>query len=125
MRHHFEGLYFKQQNKQETIAFIPAAHMDRAGRKSASIQIITNLGSCCAEMNPDKFVIRRHGPFVSADGNLFTGTGIKIDIETEDITVKGSLRCATILWGRFDMSLSWSAATWSSVCRTRSTARFT
>jgi hypothetical protein len=54
-------------------------------------------------MNPDKFVIRRHGPFVSADGNLFTGTGIKIDIETEDITVKGSLQFGKLTPLRYDI----------------------
>ena len=100
---YFEGLYFKQQNEQETIAFIPAVHVDGGGRRSASIQIITNRGSYCTEIAPDRFVIRRNGPLVRADNNLFTGSGIKIDIETEDITVKGGLRFGNLTPLHYDI----------------------
>ena len=38
---YFEGWYLKQQNQEETLAFIPAWHVDGRGRPSASLQVVT------------------------------------------------------------------------------------
>jgi hypothetical protein len=38
---YFEGWYFKQQSGAQTVAFIPAFHIDSSGRASASVQVIT------------------------------------------------------------------------------------
>lgn len=38
---YFEGWYFKLQTGQgEALALIPAFHIDRSGRRSASLQVI-------------------------------------------------------------------------------------
>ena len=39
---YFEGWYLKQQNQRDTLAFIPAWHVDRKGRAQASLQVIAN-----------------------------------------------------------------------------------
>ena len=45
-RSYFEGWYFKQQNEEDTVALIPAFHVNATGQASASLQVITNEGSC-------------------------------------------------------------------------------
>ena len=45
MQAYFEGLYFKQQNEKESVALIPAVHVDGRGRRSASLQIVTDEGA--------------------------------------------------------------------------------
>lgn len=40
-RPYFEGWYIKQRSGEQSIAFIPAYHIDRKGHASASLQIIT------------------------------------------------------------------------------------
>lgn len=37
---YFEGWYLKQQNGRDTVALIPAIHIDRRGGCSASLQVI-------------------------------------------------------------------------------------
>lgn len=42
-RPYFEGWYFKHQNRQgQTLALIPAFHIDNGGHRSASLQVISN-----------------------------------------------------------------------------------
>lgn len=38
---YFEGWYLKHQGKDGALALIPAIHIDRRGRRSSSLQIIT------------------------------------------------------------------------------------
>ena len=38
---YFEGWYLKHQQGNDTIALIPAVHMDGKGDTSASIQVVT------------------------------------------------------------------------------------
>ncbi len=44
---YFEGRYYKSQNKNQTVALIPAKHVDINGKQSASIQLITDQGAFC------------------------------------------------------------------------------
>ena len=44
MNHYFKGWYFKAQNANQTIALIPAMHIDKTQEKSASLQIISDNG---------------------------------------------------------------------------------
>lgn len=88
----FEGWYFKHQNDRETLAVIPAFHVDPSGKKCASIQIITQEDSFyvpfAAEelrMHPSLFALRISDSF-------FCGGGILLDIHTKELTVKGCLR---------------------------------
>ena len=38
---YFEGWYLKHQNRDDTIAFIPAVHADQNGQWTVSLQIVT------------------------------------------------------------------------------------
>ena len=42
---YFEGWYLKHQNRDDTIAFIPAVHADQNGQWTVSLQIVTEEGS--------------------------------------------------------------------------------
>ena len=45
-RSYFEGWYLKHQNRHgQTLALIPAFHIDSAGQRTASLQVISNAGA--------------------------------------------------------------------------------
>ena len=46
---YFEGWYVKCQTKKgQSLAFIPALHIDRDGKSSASLQVISDQGGLVA-----------------------------------------------------------------------------
>lgn len=92
LRRYFEGLYFKQQTAEKSIALIPAFHIDAKGTKSASIQIITDERAYCVFYSNEDFIIDRHKLYIKIGDNIFTKDGMKISIITEDISVTGELR---------------------------------
>ena len=51
----FEGWYLKHQSTLNTIAFIPAFHIDNIGRSSSSIQVIMNNQSFSIDFPEDSF----------------------------------------------------------------------
>ena len=86
---YFKGWYFKCTDEDKTIAFIPAYHQS-GGMGSASLQIITDdevynvpIGS---------FECREKSLYIKAGNCLFTNNGIELDIKSEPLTMKGSLR---------------------------------
>ncbi|MEG2323712.1 MAG: tocopherol cyclase family protein [Anaerovoracaceae bacterium] len=75
---YFEGWYLKHQNTKDTIAMIPAYHVNSMGEKSASLQIITNEGQenipfSVEEFQPakDRFCLRLGGCSFSQRGCRF------------------------------------------------------
>ena len=52
---YFEGWYFKQTGEDGTAAFIPAFHIDEAGNRWASMQIITQEASFGLEFSNQDF----------------------------------------------------------------------
>ena len=91
-RGYFEGWYFKQQNGRETIAFIPAFHVDRFGAASASIQVVTDHSARCACFPADAFCAEEERLHVRVGESEFTRGGCRLDIESEELTVLGALR---------------------------------
>lgn len=92
----FEGWYFKHQTKNEIIAFIPGINMDDTGKKSAFIQIITSTNSYQIDYDVTEFLISKDELFLKIGDNIFSEKGIKIDIQKNDLKIKGK-----ILYGNF------------------------
>lgn len=91
-RQYFEGWYCKQQNDQQTIAFIPAYHIDQAGNKTASIQVVTDHGSYVTEPFPENAFHADKSKFnVQIGDNRFSQEGLNVNIHTNGLTVKGRL----------------------------------
>jgi tocopherol cyclase len=87
----FEGWYFKQQAGNDIAAFIPAVHTPSGGKPSASLQIVTQDAAYQAELPVESLKADRRGLAISTGKNVFSKTGLALDIETPDVSVKGRL----------------------------------
>ena len=88
---YFEGWYFKNTNKEQGISFIPGINIEKNIPK-AFVQVITNDTSYFINYDIDKFEFA-HEPFVIRVGNnIFTKEGIHIDVNTEDVNIKGDIK---------------------------------
>lgn len=89
MKGFFYGWYLKCQSDTQTLAVIPAVH--RTGKKrTCSIQVITDDGSWIIPFSANEF--RRSGDYISIGQNRFGKRGIRLDIHTPELNLKGKLR---------------------------------
>ena len=88
---YFEGWYFKHQNRQgQTLALIPAFHIDREGRRTASLQVISGDRSWWLEY-PEAQVSRQ--PFQVQIGRCCFGSrGMELQIRREGLSLQGALQ---------------------------------
>ena len=101
---YFEGWYFKHQTQGRTVAFIPARHIDEQGRRSASVQIITDGCSACVEFPYEAFQVnRRNGLFVTIGPNRFSLQGSDIALDADGLRVRGELRYRAVKPPRYDI----------------------
>lgn len=86
---HFEGWYLKHQTPESTaLALIPACHVDRGGRRSASLQVVTD-GKAWWLAYPDKEFLACGEMFcVRVGRSLFTRRGRCLHIEEDGCPVR-------------------------------------
>lgn len=89
---YFEGWYVKHQKDGRVLALIPAFHVDGEGRKSASLQVITENGSWEAWFPAEEFRASSGRFCVRLGRNVFTEKGLRIDFRAEGLRVRGCLR---------------------------------
>ena len=94
---YFEGWYFKQQTPSQTVAFIPALHIDAQGRRSASIQIIVDDAVVFAHFPFESLRASRNGLYIRIGNNCFSQEGVFIDTQEDGISVKGELHFGKLL----------------------------
>ena len=89
-KNYFKGWYFKQMNNKASIAFIPAYHIDDKGVLTASLQVITENKAYNLSFEKEDFEFNQ--PLnIKIGNNIFSDKGIFLDINTEEIRVKGEL----------------------------------
>lgn len=90
---YFEGWYLKHQTKTgQSLALIPALHIDRAGRRSASLQVITDRQAWWLDY-PDTAFRASAGAFqVQVGPSVFTGWEMWLDVEQRGLSLHGALR---------------------------------
>lgn len=88
---YFEGWYFKHQYKDEVLAFIPGINREKGGEITPFLQIIANNRSYCLTFTPKDCFIDRKACYIRLGKNIFTKEGIMVDINTEDLRLKGTL----------------------------------
>lgn len=88
-KEYFKGWYFKCTNKSQTIAFIPSFHCC-GGRTSALLQIITD--EAAFQLPFLKLKYRADPLFIKLGGNTFCFEGIKLNVRTEGLSVRGALK---------------------------------
>ncbi|MGI5897147.1 MAG: tocopherol cyclase family protein [Oscillospiraceae bacterium] len=89
---YFEGWYLKHQNGRDTLALIPAVHTDRQGRRSASLQVITNEGSYTAQFPIWQCSVQEHPTVFRLGNNLFSEHGCRLSCQTRELSLRGVLR---------------------------------
>mgnify|MGYP000874960272 CR=1 FL=1 len=90
-RTYFEGWYFKHQNGNSAIAFIPGYHIRDNGDKSAFIQVILPENSFNFEFPPNQFAAERDRLNIQIADNRFSESGIKINLKNDRISSRGEL----------------------------------
>lgn len=96
----FYGWYLKCQSKTQTLAVIPAIH--QAGRKrTCSIQVITESDAWTVDFPADAF--RRVGKNIFIGKNRFGENGIRLAIDTPELTIKGKLDFGALTPLKYDI----------------------
>ncbi len=102
-REYFEGWYFRQQVDGQAVALIPAMHIDAAGQRSASIQIITNRFADRVIYPIEAFHAREDSLSVTIGGSQFSEEGIIANIRTDRLEIKGKLIYGTFVRPKYDI----------------------
>ena len=90
---YFEGWYFKHQNTQgQTLALIPAYHIDKEGCRTASLQIISKDQSWRLEYPASQLQISRQSFQVQIGQSSFGEQGIDLHILQDGLSLRGVLR---------------------------------
>lgn len=92
MKRYFKGWYFKAQNEKEIVAVIPAMHIEKNGKKTASVQIITEKGTWCVPFSYEQFSVKGKSPKITVGDNVFTKQRLHLKISTDEITARGDLK---------------------------------
>ncbi len=102
-KEYFEGWYFRQQAGGQAVAFIPAMHIDAAGGRSASIQVITNTFSDRVTYPIEAFHAQEESLSITVGGSRFSEEGVIVNIRTDRLQAKGELIYGTFTRPKYDM----------------------
>lgn len=101
--HYFYGWYFRCcQGDDIHFAVIPAIHICDQ-KRSCSIQIITEWGSWNKEFPIEEFRIDQDKTVMQIGSNLFSQKGIQLNLVTEGLKIKGTLRFGNFAKLRYDI----------------------
>lgn len=89
---YFQGWYFKVQNKERTLAFIPARHTDEHGNTTASLQVITQSGAYTVSFPGYQYIEHENPFFIRLGHSFFSETGMELHITVPGISVEGQVK---------------------------------
>ena len=90
---YFEGWYFKHQAPDGALlALIPALHVDAAGTRTASLQVVTDGGSWWLPYSGEALQAAEGLFQIWLGGNLFNRKGLWLELEAEGLSLRGELR---------------------------------
>lgn len=90
-RSYFEGWYLKQQNETETVALIPAYHVDGNGAPSASLQVVGGGSACWLPFPAEQFRADRGRFLVRLGDCVFSHRGCRLSVRSKDCALEGVL----------------------------------
>lgn len=100
MKAYFYGYYFKCQSDSQTLALIAATH--GAGKnRTCSLQVITESGAWVAEFPKEAYF--QKGSLIKIGENKFSRRGVRVDLKTEDLRLKGNLKFGPITPLKYDI----------------------
>lgn len=86
----FCGWYFRCQSHSQTLALIPAAHSVQ-GRRSGSLQIISDDGCWNADFDGAETLVEARLPRAVLGRSLFQETGIRLCLDRPQLRAEGQL----------------------------------
>lgn len=90
---YFEGWYLKHQSKGDgSLALIPALHIDRGGRRSASLQVMTDRRAWWLEYPDTAFQAAPQEFQIQLGNSAFTQREIRLNVEQDGLSLHGALR---------------------------------
>ncbi|WP_124065419.1 tocopherol cyclase family protein [Clostridium sp. E02] len=89
---YFEGWYFKQQTAHVVLGLIPGVSVDKSGTNHPFLQIIWNENSYVLDYSEEDYLVDRRQKKIMLGNSSFSPRGIKLDIQTEKLTVQGVIR---------------------------------
>ena len=83
----------KHQNRNgQTLALIPAYHIDSVGQRTASLQVISNSGAYWLEYPDAQLQFTRRPLQIQIEQSSFSSQGIDLHVEQAGLSLHGSLR---------------------------------
>lgn len=95
-RSYFEGWYFKHRVGNNVFSFIPGMAVSRDGNRKAFIQTISAGGSAFIEYPINEFAVVPEKSLIRIGDNHFSPAGIRLNLHTDALTVKGHIRYSGI-----------------------------
>lgn len=92
----FEGWYFKHQNKDTVLAFIPGHSIDESGLKRPFLQIIWNENSYSLDFPEEDYLVDKKRRKIILGNNIFSPGGVKLDIQSKDLDIRGMIRYGSL-----------------------------
>lgn len=90
---YFEGWYLKHQTKEgNALALIPALHINRAGQRSVSLQVIADSKTWWLEYPDTEFHGAEKVFQIQVEQNHFSDKEIRLNVERNDLSLHGTLR---------------------------------
>lgn len=102
MRNYFCGWYFKCQSGTKTLALIPAFHRSDTGN-SCSLQVITDSGAWNVVFPYEQFQKEKKGFQIRIGGNTFGTEGIRLSLDTPEISADGAVSFGAFSPIRYDI----------------------
>lgn len=100
MLHSFYGWYLKCQSDTQTLAVIPAVHNTKS-KRTCSIQVITDHDVWAVTFPADAF--RRTRKRISIGENRFGEKGIRLAIQTPQLTIRGKVSFGPLFPLKYDI----------------------
>lgn len=90
---YFEGWYLKHQNRRgQSLALIPAFHIEHTGRRSASLQVIANGGSWWLEYPEAQFHAVPNHFQIQLGQSSFSRQGCVLNLVQDGFLLQGTLK---------------------------------
>lgn len=101
---YFEGWYWKHQNPHgQTLALIPAFHMDGGGGRTASLQVISEDRAWWLEYPGAQLQVSRRPFRVQIGQSSFSSQGIGLHVQRDGLSLHGALRYGPLTTLRSDI----------------------
>ncbi|NCA66755.1 MAG: hypothetical protein EOM87_01680 [Clostridia bacterium] len=102
-RNYFEGWYFKQNNGEHTIVFIPSYHIDQKGKLNARLQLITDNSAHCFTFPAEKFHFEKKPFCAKIGGSVFSLKGASLNIDDAAYKITGELVFGNLTAPKYDI----------------------